>query len=124
MPIVKCRLCDAEHVSLQLLLPTTCHMDVQLIDDDLHRNSKVSFCISGLYLLQLNQSQLLLGLSHNQLHIYALITLISFKYLELVCRLDHLIWKMENRLCYAFFGGLYADLSKFFKRQTFNRKLD
>lgn len=98
-------------------------MDVQLIDDDLHRNSKVSFCISGLYLLQLNQSKLLLGLSRNQLHIYVLITLISFKYLELAYRLDHLIWKLENRLCYAFFGGLYADLTKYFKCQTFKKRV-
>ncbi|KAL7733505.1 hypothetical protein ACLKA6_004975 [Drosophila palustris] len=84
----------------------------------LSTNSKVSFCISGLYLLQLQQSQLLHGISRRQLHIYALITLISFKYLSMAYRMDHLIWRLENQLCYAFFGGLYADLAKFFKRLT------
>ncbi|KAH8366158.1 hypothetical protein KR093_009802, partial [Drosophila rubida] len=84
----------------------------------LSTNSKVSFCIAMAYVLQLNQSQLLLGLSRRQLHIYVLITLISFKYLTMACRMDHLIWRLEGHLCYAFFGGLSADLAKFFKCQA------
>ncbi|XP_060658772.1 trimeric intracellular cation channel type 1B.1 [Drosophila nasuta] len=81
----------------------------------LSTNSKVSFCIALVFVLQLNQSQWLFGLSRRQLHIYVLIVLILFKYLSMACRMDHLIWKLEKHLCYAFFGGLSADLAKFFK---------
>ncbi|EDW68567.2 trimeric intracellular cation channel type 1B.1 [Drosophila virilis] len=83
----------------------------------LSTNSKLAIAISWLYLLQLNGSQLLFGLSRCQLQLYALLALMCFKFLALFYRLDHLIWLLENRLCYALFGGLYADLTKFFKRQ-------
>ncbi|KAM8710905.1 hypothetical protein ACLKA7_017520 [Drosophila subpalustris] len=66
----------------------------------LSTNCRASFCISCLCLLPLRQ-----------VHFCALITLISFKYLSLSYR-----WRLEHQSCYAFFGGLYADLAKFYKR--------
>ncbi|KAH8302614.1 hypothetical protein KR044_008893, partial [Drosophila immigrans] len=81
----------------------------------LSTNSKVSLCIAMVYVLQLNHSPLLLGLSRRQLQIYVLIMLIAFKYLSMAFRVDHLIWRLEWHLCYTFFGGLSADLTKFFK---------
>ncbi|XP_032594966.1 trimeric intracellular cation channel type 1B.2 isoform X1 [Drosophila grimshawi] len=83
----------------------------------LSTNSKVSLGITWLFLLQLNKSRLLLGLGKNQLQLYVLFMLMCFKYMVLFYRIDHLIWRMENRLSYALFGGHYTDFNKFFKRR-------
>ncbi|KAH8416299.1 hypothetical protein KR222_005384 [Zaprionus bogoriensis] len=84
----------------------------------LSTNSKVSLLISWLYLLQLNRSRLLFDLGQRHLHIYVLLALIAFKFLALAYRIDHLICLLERRLCYAFFGGLYADLNKFWQQKS------
>ncbi|XP_023037433.1 trimeric intracellular cation channel type 1B.1 [Drosophila willistoni] len=84
----------------------------------LSTNSKLALMISWLYVLETNHNHLILGLTRHQLQGYLLILLITFKYLSLAYRTDHLIWLIESRICYTFFGGLYSDLSKFFNRQT------
>ncbi|XP_002012265.2 trimeric intracellular cation channel type 1B.1 [Drosophila mojavensis] len=83
----------------------------------LSTNSKLALLVTWLYLVQLNHSRLLLGLRRCQLQLYVLLALTIFRILAVFCRMDHLIWQLENRLCYALFGGLNADLNKFFKRK-------
>lgn len=90
--------------------------------DPIYSNSKVSLLISWLYLKQLNRNKLLFSpdLDQRRLHIYVLLALTVFKYLTLFYRVDHFIWLLERRLCYTFFGGLHADLTKFCKRKPRN----
>ncbi|XP_026847453.1 trimeric intracellular cation channel type B [Drosophila persimilis] len=79
-------------------------------------NSKLALVISCLFALDIHQSPLLLGLTRNQLQVYTLVFVNTYKYLSLAYRTEHFVWLMETRMRYTFFGGLTADLTKFFKR--------
>ncbi|XP_034657510.1 trimeric intracellular cation channel type B [Drosophila subobscura] len=79
-------------------------------------NSKLALAISSLFALHIRQSPLLCGLTQNQLQVYTLVLVNSYKYLSLAYRTEHFVWLMETRVRYTFFGGLTADLTKFFQR--------
>ncbi|KAH8350886.1 hypothetical protein KR067_002948 [Drosophila pandora] len=79
-------------------------------------NSKLALGLSCLFMLQIYQSPLILGLSRHQLLVYTLVLTTTFKFLSLAYRTEHFIWLLEHRMQYTFFGGLSGDLSKFFGR--------
>ncbi|XP_017036082.1 trimeric intracellular cation channel type B isoform X2 [Drosophila kikkawai] len=80
-------------------------------------NTKLALFLSILFVLEIQKSPLVLGLTRHQLLVYSLVMTITFKFLSLVYRTEHYIWLMEHRLCYTFFGGLSRDLNKFFKHK-------
>ncbi|KAH8380438.1 hypothetical protein KR009_010685 [Drosophila setifemur] len=81
----------------------------------LSNNSKLALGLSWLFMLQIYQSPLILGVTRHQLLVYTLVLTTTFKFLSLAYRTEHFIWLMEHRMRYAFFGGLSGDLSKFFE---------
>nr|XP_016931918.1 trimeric intracellular cation channel type 1B.2 isoform X1 [Drosophila suzukii] len=82
----------------------------------LSNNSKLALFLSLLFMLEMFQSPLILGLNRHQLIVYTLVMTTAFKFLSLTYRTDHFIWLMEHQIRYTFFGGLSRDLSKFFQR--------
>ncbi|KAH8295639.1 hypothetical protein KR018_000661 [Drosophila ironensis] len=81
----------------------------------LSTNSKLALCLSCLFMLQIYQSPVLLGLTRHQTLVYVLVLTTAFKFVSLVYRTEHWIWLCERRIQYTFFGGLSRDLNKFFK---------
>ncbi|XP_016965032.1 trimeric intracellular cation channel type B isoform X2 [Drosophila biarmipes] len=90
----------------------------------LSNNSKWALVLSLLFVLEIFQSPLILGLNRHQLIVYMLVMTTAFKFLSLTYRTDHFIWLLEHQIRYTFFGGLSRDLSKFFQRlpETKNRR--
>lgn len=119
MSTFQCGLREVEHVSeIPLDHP---QMSDSLIDS-IYSNSKVSLLISWIYQAQSKHSRqhMTTDLDQQRWQNYLLFALILFKYLSLFLPVDHFICLVERRLCYAFFGGLHADLNKFCKRKNRN----
>ncbi|XP_052843780.1 trimeric intracellular cation channel type B isoform X1 [Drosophila gunungcola] len=82
----------------------------------LSNNSKLALFLSCLFMLEIFQSPLILGLNRHSLVVYSLVMTTAFKFLSLTYRTDHFIWLLEHQLRYILFGGLSRDLTKFFQR--------
>uniref|UniRef100_A0A6P4DXN4 Trimeric intracellular cation channel type B-like n=1 Tax=Drosophila rhopaloa TaxID=1041015 RepID=A0A6P4DXN4_DRORH len=82
----------------------------------LNNNSKLALILSCLFMLEIYQSPLILGLTRHSLIVYTLVMTIALKFLSLTYRTDHFIWLLEHQIRYILFGGLSRDLSKFFQR--------
>ncbi|XP_017080169.1 trimeric intracellular cation channel type B isoform X2 [Drosophila eugracilis] len=83
----------------------------------LSNNSKLALFLSVIFMLEIYESPLIVGLTHHQLLVYMLVMTTAFKFLSLTYRTDHFIWNFEHQIRYTFFGGLSRDLNEFFQRQ-------
>ncbi|XP_017042988.1 trimeric intracellular cation channel type B isoform X2 [Drosophila ficusphila] len=82
----------------------------------LSNTSKLALFISLLFMLEIYQSPLILGLNRHQLIIHTLVLTTALKFLSLTYRTNHFVWLLERQMQYILFGGLSRDLGKFFER--------
>ncbi|XP_017011623.2 trimeric intracellular cation channel type B isoform X2 [Drosophila takahashii] len=88
----------------------------------LSNNSKLALVISLLFILEIYQSPLVLGLNRHQLMVYTLVMTTALKFLSLTYRTEHFVWLLEHQIRYTFFGGLSRDLSQFLQRLPESKK--